>query len=654
LGEVFIISQSFPSQGAAQNIGFLFRFASVLGVLVAVLVLIYWPGISGPMVLDDYRNLSPIGENDGVTNLQNFMRYLFGNSSGPTGRPVAMLSFLIDTQHWPPNVASLKYTNVLIHALNGVLLAWLTLLLFQVLGMSEKHSAMFALLVAALWLFHPLNTTTALYVIQRMTQLMTFFALAALICYLKGRALTLQDARHSFLYLCLALFPFGVLSVLSKENGALLLLLIVVFELSVFRQSSVKHLTFKLWYRLGVILPLLCLGFYLLLTFPSNMEGYDVRPFTMGERLLSEMRALTLYAGGVFVPSLAEGSVFHDDFEVSRSLFAPISTFASLIFLVASLSLAIISRKEQPMLFFGIAWFFSMHLLESTYLPLELYFEHRNYLAMVGPLISFVWYLYVFLQGHSEKVLKIFAKAVVGVFLGVMFLLTWQQAMLWGSNRDLLAYWAYETPGSVRAQISYADYLAPRGATEEAMERLEIANEAHPKEITIMLHMWNMACEYGTESPYSLEQIAAMDNLEYFQNDINFYLRALLEDLMSKQCQFPRHQTMIAFFEKLEPLIRSELPRASYHFLYSDLFVYYRQLDPALIQLTKAFELSGFPEIPIRQAMLTASADNNADALVFLQRAREANQQQSFLLPSYEDEIVTIERDIKKRMAAIQ
>ena len=134
------------------------------------------------MLLDDYVNLSPMGENGGVNNLQNFLRFVFGNSSGPTGRPVSMISFLIDAQDWPPRVAAFKYTNILMHTLNGVVLSWFALTLFQLLGLDSKRSSLLALLLSALWLLHPLNSTTTLYVIQRMTQLMTLFTLAALLC----------------------------------------------------------------------------------------------------------------------------------------------------------------------------------------------------------------------------------------------------------------------------------------------------------------------------------------------------------------------------------------------------------------------------------------------------------------------------------------
>jgi hypothetical protein len=605
------------------------------------------------MIFDDYVNLSPVGDNGGVDNLQNFLRYVFGNNSGPTGRPVSMLSFLIDGQDWPPYVAAFKYTNILIHVLNGVVLCWLTLTLFQILELDRKRSAILALLVAALWLLHPLNSTTVLYVVQRMTQLVTLFTLAALICYLKGRFLMPHQIKRGLLLLCLALFPFGLLAVLSKENGVLLLLLIVVFELSIFRRHT-RNSCFKFWYWFGVILPLVGLALYLLAMLPASFEGYESRQFTMLERLFSEIRILSTYIGGIFFPTITGSGLYHDDFQVSTSLVTPISTLGSLLFLLAILSTAIVNRRTQPLLFFGVAWFFAMHFLESTYLPLDLYFEHRNYLPMMGPLISLSWYGNHVLQRYGSDFLKKLVMMIVGTALLFMSWLSWQQAMLWSDNENLLAHWAQQKPESLRAQIAYADFIAPRGMPEEAMARLQFVNQAHPKEVTILLHMWNHECAYGLEAPYNLEQIAARDDLEYFHNDINYYLRKLIQDLIAGRCRFPEPQSMILLFDSLESLIYLDTSRAGYHFLYSDLYVHYRQLDSALIQLTKAFELSGLPEIPIRQAMLTASAGNNTDALIFLQRAREANQQQSFLLPSYEDEIVTIERDIKKRMAAIQ
>ena len=598
-------------------------------------------------MLDDYSNLSPMGDNGGINSLNNFLQFVFGNTSGPLGRPVSMLSFLIDGQDWPPNIASFKYTNIMIHLLNGLALCWLGLLLFQALNLSARRSAVLALVLTALWLLHPLNSTTTLYAVQRMTQLMTLFALAALICYVKGRLLISIDQKRAAVLLVAALFPFGLLSVLSKENGALLLLLIVIFELSVFSHITRTRL-FKLWYRLGVLFPLAIILLYLLLTLPQSIAGFEIRHFSMAERVLTESRILSIYLFKIFFPSGIGVSLFHDDFLVSQSLLNPLTTLFAIVFLVALLGSAIAWRKQQPMFFFGVCWFFAMHLLESGHLPLELYFEHRNYMSMIGPLITLVWYLHRFLAGHFRELSKQTAVGITGLFLLIMAFLSWQQSLLWSNTAELNAYWAFEKPNSSRAQISYGDFLAQNGATEAAMERWQRANSLLPNEVSIQLHIWNRACEYGMSSPITLQQIIDAETPEYFHNDINFHLRELLENLILQRCEFPPTETVVAVFDVIDRLPLSDRRRAGYHFLFSDLYVYLGRLDSALIQLSRSFELRELPEIPIRQAILSASAGNFEDGLVFLQRAREANSRQSPFLPSAEAEIARIEQDFQR------
>ncbi len=151
------------------------HFAVLLSGLIALVLIIYWPGINGPFLLDDFSNLNSLGNGGGVNSWNNFISFVFGNVSGPTGRPVSMLSFLIDAQDWPPHIASFKYTNILIHLLAGLTLCWVLSLLFAYLELSRQYSGYLALLVSALWLLHPLNSSTTLYVVQRMTQLMTLW-----------------------------------------------------------------------------------------------------------------------------------------------------------------------------------------------------------------------------------------------------------------------------------------------------------------------------------------------------------------------------------------------------------------------------------------------------------------------------------------------
>ncbi len=629
------------------------QFFVFLASLIIITLLVYWPGLTGPLVLDDVGNLSALGNNGGVNNLPNFLNFVFGNTSGPSGRPISMLSFLIDGQDWPANIASFKYTNILIHALNGAVLCWLSLTLFQILGLAAERSAICALAVTAFWLLHPFNSTTTLYVVQRMTQLMTLFGLAALLCYLKGRSIIFTEPRKGFAILCLALFPFGLLSVLSKENGVLLLPLIVLIEYSLF-QSAGRNKLFLFWYRLGVIAPILLIVLYLLFTLPSSIAGFDYRHFSMSERLLTEARILLVYLSKILFPNTIGVGLYHDDFQVSRSLLDPLTTLFSIGFIGALLVSGFVFRKQHTVLFFGIAWFFIMHLLESGHLPLELYFEHRNYMAMIGPLIAVVWYLNSFIEiAFRGKGKNLIAALVVGLCL-FMALLTWQQSKLWSHTGNLVAYWAIENPESSRSQMLYASFLAQNGAPEAAMERLELAHSLQPKEITLLLYMWNHACEFSLAAPYSLEQIVSMQDLEFFHNDINFHLITLLENLVADRCAYPDADVVVSVFETVDAMPLSDARRTGFHTLFSDLYIWYGQLDPALIQRSKAFQLNPVPAIAFRQAVLSASAGNYQDALVFLDRARQAELTRSAFSLSIADDIERMESELRRVIEARQ
>lgn len=624
-------------------------FGCCLIAILACCYLIYSPGFSGPLVLDDQWNLQPLGEAGGVNTLDNFLRFVFANDSGPTGRPVSMLSFLIDAQDWPVNVPALKYTNLMIHLLNGLAFCWFVILLGRLTRLSMNQVAILGLLSAALWLLHPFNVSTTLYVVQRMTQLMTLFSLAALICYLYGRQIIEINKRRGLLLLCLSLFPFGLLAVLSKENGALLLLLIVVLESTVQQGVQGGH-WFRLWYRAGVLLPLAVVIGYLLFSVSADLEIYDTRHFNLTERLLTETRIIWDYIANILLPNTLGAGVFHDDFEISRGLFAPITTAYAFLALAVLISSAFYLRKIQPVFSFAVLWFFSAHLLESTYLPLEPYFEHRNYLAMMGPLFAIFWYLNHF----NSKLAAMQSRGLVASIVAVLLwcaTLTYQQATLWGNTLALHTRWALEKPASVRAQLSLADTLKYLNEPEIAMERLQVAHAHHPRELTVLLYMWNLACEYGLPAPYSLEQIGAFPNLEYVRDDVNHHLKILLENLTQRRCVFPDESVMVSLFERIGEFPMPDFRKAGYHFYFSDLFVLYGKLNPALINLSRSFEAKPDARIPIRQALLSASANNFADALVFIGRAREADAKRNPLMPASEAEIDQLEADFRRRIS---
>ena len=151
-----------------------------LGVLAAW---IYWPGITGPALLDDRSSVMVITGLKAQPELA--LDYIFGDSSGLLGRSVSMATFVAERVYLDGSVATSKTINILLHLANGGLVIWLLWLLFRHLAVPGYRYL--ALALGAIWLLHPLWVSTVLYMVQRMAMLSTFFMLLTLISYIGWR-----------------------------------------------------------------------------------------------------------------------------------------------------------------------------------------------------------------------------------------------------------------------------------------------------------------------------------------------------------------------------------------------------------------------------------------------------------------------------------
>ena len=83
----------------------------ILGALIlAVTAWVYWPGISGPALLDDRASvtvLDALGENPDYA-----LDYIFGDIAGPLGRPVSMLTFVLEKLYLDEGISGGKKVNI--------------------------------------------------------------------------------------------------------------------------------------------------------------------------------------------------------------------------------------------------------------------------------------------------------------------------------------------------------------------------------------------------------------------------------------------------------------------------------------------------------------------------------------------------------------
>lgn len=432
--------------------------------LLAVLLLAYVclkPGLTGGFLFDDAPNLQDLSAYGGVTDWETFRAFAFGGWSGPSGRPIALASFLLNDNAWPSDPASFKYTNLMLHLLAGALLAWAALQLCRFYGLDERRAQWTALFGSAAWLLHPFFVSTTLYPVQRMTQLAAIFVFAALVAYLHGRRLFALRPRAGLLWMGGALALGTVLATLSKENGALLPLLVLTVEFCAPATQPRLPLAFR---ALFLWLPSLALLGYLLRQLDFTPGLWPDRPFDQPERLLTESRILWDYLGNLFLPRIEGSGLYRDDIVISHSLFDPPSTAWALAALAVLLGAAFGLRRHAPFFSLAVLFFFAGHLIESTWLGLELYFEHRNYLPSA--------FLFLPLARGLDRLRQQVSAATVAALglaiLGTLAFLTHQRATLWGDAEQLEIYWALAAPDSPRAQNALANFYARMGDAAQA------------------------------------------------------------------------------------------------------------------------------------------------------------------------------------------
>lgn len=440
--------------------------ALALGIPAVLLVttVLSWPALSGPFLFDDFPNLEHLATLNGRLDWASLANYASLYRSEP-GRPLSMLSFVINDFDWPSSPWPFKYTNLMLHLLIGVLIFGFTRTLARLRTTAAPHADIIALLTTAAWLLHPMQLSTSMLVVQRMTQMSALFVFAGL----WGYVVLAQRARNAATALAaiLALGIGTVLAVLSKETGALAPLLAIVIN-ATFLRERLRQLPVlpRRLLQLGTLLPVLALltGIAAKL---NALPGYGGRSFDLVERLLSQSRALCDYLFNILVPSLRGGGIYHDDFAISHGLLTPWTTLPAALCISGLLFVALLAYRRWPLFAFAVLWFFCAHLLESTIFPLELYFEHRNYLPMFGIFLSLaIWIIEKSKHGHGWLL------ALAWCWIAFAAWLTSVQAPIWGNRDALVTVWAIEHPQSPRAVQEKSAYYYRKGQNAEAAATL--------------------------------------------------------------------------------------------------------------------------------------------------------------------------------------
>jgi protein O-mannosyl-transferase len=487
-------------------------FKKALSLLPFVVVLFFLPALFGPLLLDDTIHLDPI--QNWLSTREGTYGLIFGNQSGPFGRPLSIVTFLLNAMTTGDQVWPMKLTNLLLHLITGLVLSKLFYRLFRRDVNLQQHAKVASIIAASLWLLLPQHTSTVFYVIQRMMILATLFAVMACWLYVVARERIENNAPHGLLFLVGA-FLLAMLSVLSKESGLVIPLYCLLIEWVYFRPTPDKpRPRIIIWgFRLAVIYPCLLAAVFLAFNPGFVLDGYIDREFSMPERAMTQIPVLADYFASTFFPMVRSAGVFNDDFPVTRH----IGLTEGLILLAAFVLIfsAIRMRKNYASFSAGTGLFFIGHLLESSIFSLEIYFVHRNYLPSMGLLLA-AWGLIAGIVNRNPGMTNKFMRTLPFVLFGLFAFYgfnTYSRAKLWSSSENLMADALRHHPASsrLRSELLLAALYSKR--IDIALQQADIAMQTASVNESRTIQLWRILAYCYAQTPMPGSELETLENI---------------------------------------------------------------------------------------------------------------------------------------------
>lgn len=400
--------------------------------------------------------------------------YSFPLPGGGFYRPVACFSFALNYYFGKDNVFGYHIVNISIHFVTAF---FLFLFIYHTLNLPlarakegvDAYSV--ALLSTLLWAINPIQTQAVTFIVQRMASMVGMFYIMSMYFYAKGRSAPQKPTRIILFLLCVisALLAFG-----AKENAVMLPVSLLLYDFFFVQGISMKTAKKNLAILLvGALIAITIVIIYFALsenTLAAYFNLYDRRPFTLWERLMTESRVIIFYITLILYPMSTRLSLDHD-IAASKSLFDPYTTILSILLILGFLIGAVVLSKRRPLISFSILFFFLNHIVESTVFPLELVFEHRNYIPSMFffvPIVIFLFHAIAYFS-YKRSMQVIVTLSIILVIIGEGHA-TFMRNFTWKTDESLWIDVIEKYPHSFRAHHNLAQYYAEDGQEEKAIQ----------------------------------------------------------------------------------------------------------------------------------------------------------------------------------------
>ena len=557
---------------------------------------IYYNSLDVPFYLDDLRNFieNPYTRIDQLT-ISSLTDAAF--KSPISTRPLSNISFALNYYFHQESVLGYHLVNVIIHIITGFLVYQLTVVTLSTPALESKYQNInhIALLASVLWLVHPLHTQSVTYIVQRMNSMATMFYILSLWCYVNGRFA--KDFSRKWPWFS-GSFVSAVLAIGSKEISVTLPLIMISYEWYFFRDLNRKWLISKTWILLIFVTFIGTLYCFYIGNPMGLFSGYENRPFSMSERILTEFRVVLYYLSLLFFPHPSRLNLDHD-FVISTSLFAPVTTFISFSVVLIFILIIFSSAKKYRLFSFAILWYYVNLFIESSFIGLEIIFEHRTYLSSVFLFILLTTSLHHYIR-------KPWLSAIILITcIVICSLWTIKRNQIW---KDPVIFWndsVVKSPNKARPYINLSVAYRDIGDFNKSIDMAKKAIRIDPRFVNSFVSLGATYYAIGDyDEAIELYQLVLSKKSDYYDmyNALgNVYLK-----------QGKMNEAIEAFRTNLQ------FDPANYESLVNlaSIKAYKGLVHEAIIDFQKAVELSGKkPDVLFNLAVAYTQVGNNLKAI---------------------------------------
>jgi tetratricopeptide (TPR) repeat protein len=338
------------------------------------------------------------------------------------------------------------------------------------------------------------------------------------------------------------------------------------------------------------------------LTFPDAIRAFAERPYGMGEKVLTEAAALWCYLFDLIVPRPGAFGLYHDDFPLAQGLLDPWYTLPALLGIIALLAGGFMARARAPVVAFAVLWFLAGHLLESTHINLEIYFEHRNYVPSISMAFLLAWAAIVLADRMGTRL----AAAAAGAYLALLALVTLQNNVLW-SNPLAEAYEAVRNhPRSFAANALLGNRLLGAGRVDEARAQFTEMADRFPDLMyppLKLVGLYGCVLDEPLEESFWEEAIPFAARARAIRYEVAAEMDALIGAIAVGDCDAVDARRLLVLVETLADNPRFVESRAMLLELAANLALYLEEWERALAHMVRATRLD--PKVERRLRLVT-------------------------------------------------